>query len=79
MTMKERRLGVSDFKAKCLAILDEVASKGAVLVITRNGRPIARVTPIATPRKSTRDRWKGIGKIKDDIVRFSDAELWESG
>jgi prevent-host-death family protein len=77
--MTELKLGVSDFKAKCLGLLDEVASKGAVLIITRHGRPIARVTPISTPRKSSRDRWKGIGKIKGDIVSFSEADLWENG
>jgi prevent-host-death family protein len=79
MTMKELQLGVSDFKAKCLGILDQVASKGDVLIITKHGRPIARVTPISSPRKSTRDRWKGVGKIKGDIVRFNEAEFWENG
>ena len=77
--MKEHKLGVSDFKARCLGILDQVASKGDVLIITKHGRPIAKVTPILNPRKSTRDRWKGIGKIKGDIVRFSEAEFWENG
>jgi prevent-host-death family protein len=79
MTMKELQLGVSDFKAKCLGILDQVASKGDVLIITKHGRPIARVTPISSPRKFTRDRWKGVGKIKGDIVRFNEAEFWENG
>jgi prevent-host-death family protein len=79
MTMKELKLGVSDFKAKCLGILDQVASNGDVLIITKHGRPIAKVTPITNPLKSTRDRWKGIGKIKGDIVRFNEAELWENG
>ncbi len=77
--MKERTVGVSDFKAKCLGILDEVASKGAVLIITRHGKPIARVTPVTNTRRSTRDRWKGVGKINGDIVRFSEADLWENG
>ncbi len=71
--MKELKLGVSDFKARCLGILDQVASKGDVLIITKHGRPIAKVTPIS----STRDRWKGVGKIKGDIVRFSEAEFGE--
>ena len=73
--MKERTVGISDFKAKCLSILNEVASKGAVVILTRHGRPVAKVTPIAHSRKSTRDRWKGLGKINGDIVHFSEAEL----
>jgi prevent-host-death family protein len=76
--MKERTVGVSDFKAKCLGILDEVASKGAVLVITRHGKPLVRVTPVSTPGRSTRDRWKGLGKIHGDIVGFSEADLWDN-
>jgi prevent-host-death family protein len=74
--MRQRKVGVSDFKAKCLGILDELDSKGEVLIITKHGRPIAKVTPISNSRKSTRDRWKGIAKIKGDIVHLNEAELW---
>ena len=77
--MKERKLGVSDFKARCLGLLDELDSKGEALIITKHGRPIARVTPISKSKQSTRDRWKGVGRIKGDIARFNEAELWESG
>jgi prevent-host-death family protein len=77
--VKERKLGISDFKARCLGILDELPSKGEILIITKHGRPIAKVTPILNSRKSTRDRWKGVARIKGDIVRFNEAELWESG
>jgi prevent-host-death family protein len=76
--MRERKLGVSDFKAKCLGILDELDSKGEVLVITKHGRPIAKVTPISKSKQSTRDRWKGVAKIKGDIVHVNEAELWEN-
>ena len=76
--MTERRLGVSDFKARCLGLLDELDSKGEVLVITKHGRPIAKVTPISKTKKSTRDRWKGIAKTKGNIVHVNEAKLWEN-
>ncbi len=38
----------TDFKAKCLAFLDEVAKTGELIVITKHGRPVAQVSP-ATP------------------------------
>ena len=76
--MKESRLGVSEFKSKCLGLLDEVA-KGNTLVITKHGRPIAKVLPVSTAAKSLRGSWKGIVKIKGDIVKFNEAEAWENG
>ncbi len=35
----------SEFKAKCLGLMDEVANNGEVLVITKNGKPIAELRP----------------------------------
>lgn len=35
-----------EFKAKCLAVLDEVASTGREMVITKRGRPIAKIVPL---------------------------------
>lgn len=34
------------FKAKCLSVLDEVASTGREMVITKRGRPIAKIVPL---------------------------------
>ena len=38
----------SRFKAECLALLDRVASRGQVLLITKRGRPVAKVVPVRT-------------------------------
>lgn len=40
-------LTASRFKAQCLALLDEVAASGSELVVTKRGRPVARVVPVA--------------------------------
>jgi prevent-host-death family protein len=76
--MKESILDVSEFKSKCLGLLDEVA-KGNTLVITKHGRPIARISPILATAKSLRGSWKGIVKIKGDIVKFNEARSWKTG
>ena len=34
------------FKAQCLALLDDVAESGSELVITKRGRPVAKVVPV---------------------------------
>jgi len=38
-------ISATEFKAKCLALLDEVGRTGEPLVITKRGRPLARLVP----------------------------------
>lgn len=40
------RVSATSFKARCLSMLDEVAESGAELIITKRGRPVARVSPV---------------------------------
>ena len=40
-----RVIKASEFKAKCLKLMDEVAESGAEIVITKNGRPVSRLAP----------------------------------
>jgi len=42
----QRTIKASKFKAECLGLLDEVAETRQELVITKRGRPVARVTPV---------------------------------
>ncbi len=74
--MKEITLPVSEFKAKCLRLLDDVETKGDRIVITKRGRPVARVERISATKPRMKDTWKGLVKIKGDIVHFSD-DPWE--
>ncbi len=48
--MAQRRISASEFKAKCLALLDEVAETRETLVVTKRGKPVARVVPAEDPR-----------------------------
>ena len=54
MTMKPRKreIPAGEFKAKCLALLDEVETQGRELIVTKRGRPDARVVPLYTKRRS---------------------------
>lgn len=47
--MSGRTVPASEFKARCLAMLDEVAATGEEIVVTKRGRPVARVTAAAAP------------------------------
>jgi len=71
---------ISEFKAKCLALLEQVRRTRQPLRITRHGKPVAEVIP---PSASV-DRAKWIGsmkgkiKIERDIVSPAFArEEWE--
>jgi len=49
MVMTIRTISASRFKAECLAMLDEVAATGEEVVVTKRGRAVARVSPVAQP------------------------------
>jgi prevent-host-death family protein len=49
MVMSERTMSASQFKARCLAVLDEVASTGNPVIVTKRGKPVARVVPAEAP------------------------------
>lgn len=49
----------TEFKARCLALLDEVQEKGAELVISKHGRPVARLVPTVSEKPWLALRGKG--------------------
>jgi prevent-host-death family protein len=46
----KRTIAASEFKAKCLKLLDEVAETRETLVVTKRGKPVAQVVPAEEPR-----------------------------
>lgn len=64
------------FKATCLELMDEVARTGASVVVTKRGRPVARLAPVRT-RKSALGIMKGKIKILGDIISPIDVE-WDA-
>ncbi len=47
-------ISASQFKARCLALLDDVAEAGSEIVVTKRGRPVARVVPARQDEESLR-------------------------
>ena len=77
--MKETAIGASEFKAKCLRLLDEVAQDGESVVITKRGKPVARLVPVEPEAESASyGDWKGKIKAVGDIVHFDCSDEWES-
>lgn len=48
-----RTVKVSEFKAKCLKLLAEVAETGEEFIITKRGKPLARVVPERNAKPTT--------------------------
>jgi prevent-host-death family protein len=71
-------VNASTFKAKCLALMDEVARTGKPVLVTKNGKPIAELRPHLGKRpQSPFGVHKGLVEIKGDIVSPIDVE-WEA-
>jgi len=66
----------SEFKATCLALLDEVAHTRSEIVVTKHGRPLAKLVPFddARPLKGSVTL-----TVEDEELLFSTGEAWDLG
>jgi prevent-host-death family protein len=77
-----RTIPAGEFKAKCLALMDEVEASGETIIVTKRGKPVARLLPmedfIAKQARPLFGASKGMLTIVGDIVEspYSDQE-WE--
>ena len=72
-----RMIKASEFKAKCLKLMDEVADSSVEIVITKNGHPVSRLVPYRKKPKSL----LGIDRGKLEILGNIDEPLgvvWEA-
>jgi prevent-host-death family protein len=65
---------VAEFEAKCVELLDEIAGSGDELVVTRDGKPLAKVVSV---EPSLRGPMYGTIDIVGDIVEPIDAQ-WDA-
>lgn len=72
--MIDKSIPAGEFKAKCLGLLDDVNRTGEPLVITKHGKPIARLIPIRPGVEEVRKTLRF--DIAGDIVEPLDAEDW---
>ena len=73
-------IAAGEFKTKCLRLLDEVQRSRREIVVTKRGKPVARLVPVDEEQPSIFGRMSGTGKILGDVVE-STGENWsaESG
>ena len=69
-------LSVSKFKATCLAVLEEIAQTGKRVLITKRGKPLAEVVPVAEDQKQI--PLKDTVAFQGDLVSPVAATYWEA-
>ena len=74
---EEGVIKASEFKAKCLKLMDAVSETGKTLVITKNGEPVAKLVPYRERPKTIFGIDSGSIRILGDIVEPLDVE-WEA-
>lgn len=63
-----KTIKASEFKAKCLSLMDDVEQSGEEIVVTKNGRPVSRLVPVKTRPKEVYGLHRGMWQLKDDLV-----------
>ena len=83
MVLEEQRIvpqetiKASEFKAKCLQLMDEVKATGKEIIITKNGEPVSKLVPFKKRPKTLFGAHKNVVKVYGDIIAPLDEE-WEA-
>ena len=65
------------FKAKCLAVMDEVQAKREPVLITKHGKPVAQLVPVEEQKKDSIFGFlEGQGEILGDIESPIPEDEW---
>jgi len=66
--VKTKTIPAGQFKVHCLAIMDEVQAKRQAVVITKRGKPVAKLVPVEMEKDDIFGFYKGKGKVTGDVV-----------
>lgn len=66
--MKVRTMAAGSFKTHCLAVMDEVQARKQTVVITKRGKPVAKLIPVGKQTDDIFGFLAGKGKVTGDVV-----------
>jgi prevent-host-death family protein len=79
MTMVTKRISAAHFKAQCLSLMDQVEAQRGEIVITKRGRPVAKLVPIEQAPRSIFGCMAGTVEILGDLIEPTTAPSdWEA-
>jgi prevent-host-death family protein len=64
-TSGSRHVAAAEFKAHCLELMDRVRDTGVEYVITKHGRPVARLVPVVQ-----RERTPSFGSMNGTVLEY---------
>lgn len=75
-----KTMTATEFKAKCLAVLDEVGASGETVTILKRGKPVAQlVPPVPVSAGYPQEALRGTVVFHDDVVEpVLPAEAWDA-
>jgi prevent-host-death family protein len=74
-----KQIPAGEFKAQCLAIMDQVLQSGEPVVVTKHGKPVVKLVPAENRADDIFDYMAGKVKIVGDIVGpVTPPEDWEN-
>jgi prevent-host-death family protein len=74
--MDNRYVPAAEFKANCLRLMDEVAQQRRPIVITKRGKPVAKLVPVEQEPIDLFGYMAGSAKICGDIINPIDDAGW---
>lgn len=63
-----KQMAAGSFKAHCLSVMDEVQAKRETVVITKRGKPVAKLVPVGKDADDLYHFLKGKGILSAAIV-----------
>lgn len=79
MSSTHKHMSVSEFKAQALGTFERIAKAGLSIVVTKRGKPIAKVTPYSEQKEAAAPgRLAGTLLYEGDLVSPLGADLWNA-
>jgi prevent-host-death family protein len=73
-----KKIAAGEFKARCLTLMEDVRSTREPLVITKRGKPVAKLVPVEASKDDFIGRLKGVIRVVGDIESPIEPDAWES-
>jgi prevent-host-death family protein len=73
-----KKIAAGEFKARCLTLMEDVRSTREPLIITKRGKPVAKLVPVDDDKREFIGKLKGVFRVVGDIESPIEPDAWES-
>lgn len=72
-----KTIAAAEFKARCLILMEDVRKTREPVVITKRGKPVAKLVPVEKPKDDFIGRLKGVFDVVGELDT-DPGDAWES-